>query len=368
MDLSHNFTRYARLCTSQRLWWQQQQQQQRAPQRAHRCGSSTPRVLAAWVTSLIALALSAAVLPEAAASPGSVAVQYCPNGGSMETGLCYARCPLGSVGVGCSCWRDGRSTWRGCGVRPRTCRARSFRPPALPPVPAAERGRPFTLLLSADPQLWRNYTKYDDRAGAERINRRLVRSINAVRDLKAWPADAGGGEVEEPRSMVVLGDLTEFYMERQADGFRHFYDPSYPRAAPDDRVRFPTWLMLGVGAAGRHLGCVRGAWLGAAAAGLASLPRGRAWGWRRRVKQARFVQPAVRVHIRILWAQGTSEAASGWLKHPPPSPTPPAPACRARDHSPLPSNTHPLLHTLYYPSVFSCVLPHPPLCARTMTT
>ncbi|KIZ04354.1 hypothetical protein MNEG_3609 [Monoraphidium neglectum] len=119
----------------------------------------------------------------------------------METGLCYARCPLGSVGVGCSCWRDGRSTWRGCGVRPRTCRARSFRPPALPPVPAAERGRPFTLLLSADPQLWRNYTKYDDRAGAERINRRLVRSINAVRDLKAWPADAGGGEVEEPRSM-----------------------------------------------------------------------------------------------------------------------------------------------------------------------
>lgn len=194
----------------------------------------------ATTASITLLALST-LLPQHAAA---MQVHYCPDGRSMETGLCYARCPLGSYGIGCSCWRDGKGTWRGCGVRPRTCVARSFRRPLLPPV-GADRGA-FTLLLSADPQLFRNYAKYDDREGAEIINRRLVQSINAVRDLGSWPRDAGGGAVQEPRSMVVLGDLTEYYMERQQDAFRHFYDPSYPGSKAEDRVRFQTWLMLGV--------------------------------------------------------------------------------------------------------------------------
>jgi len=193
---------------------------------------------------MLALLFCLVVRLHPAAAVSAVAVQYCPDGRSMETGLCYTRCPLGSTGAGCSCWSEGRSSWRGCGVRPRTCEASSFRRAALP-APGPARG-PFTLLMSADPQLFRNYTRYDDRRGAETINRNLVRSINRVRDLQAWPADAGGGAVEEPRSMVVLGDLTEFYMERQQDGFRHFYDPSYPGSSVEDRVRFPTWLMLGV--------------------------------------------------------------------------------------------------------------------------
>lgn len=176
-------------------------------------------------------------------------VEYCPDGRSLETGLCYRRCPLGAAGAGCTCWAAGRPSWRGCGVRPRTCEARSFRRHPLPaPAPDAA---PFSLVMSADPQLYRNYTRYNDRRGAEAINRRLVRSINAVRDLGSWPADTGGGPVGEPRALAVLGDLTEFYTEAQQDGFRHFYDPSYPgpRAA-GDRVRFKTWLMLGVSATG----------------------------------------------------------------------------------------------------------------------
>ncbi|KAI8474863.1 MAG: Metallo-dependent phosphatase-like protein [Monoraphidium minutum] len=221
-------------------------QQRQQPRAVRRRGAHALRRALAALALLAGLAASAA--PRAAAAPGSVPVQYCPDGRSLETGLCYKRCPLGSVGAGCSCWRDGRSAWRGCGVRPRTCAARSFRPAALPPVPAGERGAPFTLVLSSDPQLFRNYTRYDDRGGAEAINRRLVTAINNVTGLGAWPPDAGGGPVGEPRSLVVLGDLTEFYMERQLDGFRHFYDPSFPRAEGDggaDRVRFPTWLMLG---------------------------------------------------------------------------------------------------------------------------
>jgi hypothetical protein len=201
------------------------------------------------------LALAALVLAAAAAAPraaSAMAVQYCPDGRSMETGLCYPRCPLGSVGLGCTCWARGATTWRGCGVAPRTCEARSFRAP-LAPAPAAAaasasapgRGA-FSLVLSADPQLFRNYTRYDDRRGAEAINRNLVRAVNSVTGLREWPGDVGGGPVGEPRAAVVLGDLTEFYMERQQDAFRHFYDPSYPRSGPDERVRFPTWLMLGV--------------------------------------------------------------------------------------------------------------------------
>jgi hypothetical protein len=212
--------------------------QQRARPLARR-----PARAASVAAAMLALALLL-VVGAGARGAAAMSVQYCPEGRSMETGLCYPRCPIGSVGLGCSCWAYGRATWRGCGVAPSACEARSFRAPRLPPA-AADRG-PFTLLLSADPQLFRNYTRYEDRRGAEAINRNLVRAINRVRDLGDWPGDVGGGPVQEPRSMVVLGDLTEFYMERQQDAFRHFYDPSYPGGSAADRVRFPTWLMLGV--------------------------------------------------------------------------------------------------------------------------
>lgn len=178
----------------------------------------------------------------------------------METGLCYPRCPLGSSGVGCSCWAAGKPTWRGCGVRPRTCTAASFRRPALPPLagPGAEPQGAFTLALSTDPQLWRNYTRYNDRAASERLNRALVASINAVRGLGEWPREAGGGAVQEPRALAVLGDLTEYYTEGQLDGFRHFYDPAFPNSNASDRVRFPTWLMLGVRGRGEGQGGAEG--------------------------------------------------------------------------------------------------------------
>jgi hypothetical protein len=105
-------------------------------------------------------------------------------------------------------------------------------------------GASVTLVLSADPQLFRNGSSPLARATAVENNRLLARSINRVRDLGDWPQAAGGGAVAEPRALVVLGDLTELYREREADAFRHYYDPSFPGNA-GERVRFPTWLMLG---------------------------------------------------------------------------------------------------------------------------
>jgi len=105
-------------------------------------------------------------------------------------------------------------------------------------------GASVTLVFSTDPQLFRNGSSPDARAAAVANNALLARAINRVRELGEWPRAAGGGRVAEPRALVVLGDLTEAYREREADAFRHYYDPSFP-GNEGERVRFPTWLMLG---------------------------------------------------------------------------------------------------------------------------
>jgi hypothetical protein len=94
-------------------------------------------------------------------------------------------------------------------------------------------------------------------------NKHLVRSINRVKELERWPWQAGGGRVMDPRSLVVLGDMTEFYREDELDAFRALYDPSIGPAAADAptnsssgkvqdsrdteaaQVQLPTWLMFG---------------------------------------------------------------------------------------------------------------------------
>lgn len=94
-------------------------------------------------------------------------------------------------------------------------------------------------------------------------NKRLVRSINRVTELKSWPYEAGGGPVQDPRALVVLGDMTEFYREDEVDAFRSFYDPSVDPPTSDAanssvsmsqdaqdavtsaQVELPTWLMFG---------------------------------------------------------------------------------------------------------------------------
>jgi hypothetical protein len=104
-------------------------------------------------------------------------------------------------------------------------------------------------------------------------NRALVSSLNRVGELGRWPWEAGGGPVLEPRALVVLGDMTEFYREDEVDAFRHLYDPSVaPKAAAaganaansttasstnstdsttasssnsTQQVSLPTWLMFG---------------------------------------------------------------------------------------------------------------------------
>lgn len=94
-------------------------------------------------------------------------------------------------------------------------------------------------------------------------NKRLVRSINRVTELGSWPWEAGGGPVLDPRALVVLGDMTEFYREDEVDAFRAFYDPSVEPPPSDaanssisrqqdardsttpTQVELPTWLMFG---------------------------------------------------------------------------------------------------------------------------
>lgn len=70
----------------------------------------------------------------------------------MEGGLCYPRCKLGWKGLACTCWKGVESYSRGCGVKPAICHAMSYRKQLLPPVTSRE---PFSLVLSADPQLYR---------------------------------------------------------------------------------------------------------------------------------------------------------------------------------------------------------------------
>lgn len=94
-------------------------------------------------------------------------------------------------------------------------------------------------------------------------NKHLVRSINRVKELGSWPWAAGGGPVLDPRALVVLGDMTEFYREDEVDAFRALYDPSIeppPADVPSNtstgkvqdsrdtataQVQLPTWLMFG---------------------------------------------------------------------------------------------------------------------------
>lgn len=100
-------------------------------------------------------------------------------------------------------------------------------------------------------------------------NKHLVRSINRIKELGSWPWEAGGGPVLDPRALVVLGDMTEFYREDEVDAFRALYDPSLappeepapvstsssnasrsaaaqdPANASPAQVQLPTWMMFG---------------------------------------------------------------------------------------------------------------------------
>eukprot|EP00878_Enallax_costatus_P023689 GHUV01025221.1.p1 GENE.GHUV01025221.1~~GHUV01025221.1.p1 ORF type:complete len:196 (+),score=50.84 GHUV01025221.1:403-990(+) len=155
----------------------------------------------------------AATVPEASslklqpqATQHSVPAFYCPDGGSMEGGLCYKRCKPGYKPLACTCFRGFRSYIRGCGTRPLVCQAMSYRRQKLPPVTSRH---PFSLVISADPQLFRVVDKYKEVKKATHYNIQLVQSIDKVTQLGQWTWEAGGGKVQEPRALVVLGDMTE---------------------------------------------------------------------------------------------------------------------------------------------------------------
>eukprot|EP00775_Hariotina_reticulata_P012965 gene12965-13094_t len=103
--------------------------------------------------------------------------------------------------------------------------------------------------MSADPQLFRVVSDFKNVSAAMNYNMRLVQSINTVTQLQQWPWEAGGGVVQQPRSLVLLGDMTEFYQEDEVDAFRHLYDPSMPAdesvVPADAKVQLPTWMMFG---------------------------------------------------------------------------------------------------------------------------
>lgn len=201
------------------------------------------RIATSW-SMLLAWGLAAVLahwmLPVAHAIP----VRYCSSyGHSLEGPLCYQRCRLGYSPMACHCVSHNGTYFRGCGVKPSTCDARSFSQPQLPAV--VDRGA-FTLVLTADPQPYR-IGEVNGRSPQTAIhnNAMMVKMVNRVTQLQAWPLMVGGGSIQAPRSVVVLGDLTEYFGIDEEDTFRHFYDPSYPRAAGQEYVQYPTWLMFG---------------------------------------------------------------------------------------------------------------------------
>jgi hypothetical protein len=144
-----------------------------------RLRSQPARPLGMLLPLLLALALAAASCPRAAALQGgtqqqqqsltqqqpystpivqaSIPARYCPNGWGLEGGLCYPRCRQGWYGLACTCWKGMQAYTRGCGVKPSVCQSMSFRRQRLPPVGDAAA---FSLVLSADPQLFRVVNKY----------------------------------------------------------------------------------------------------------------------------------------------------------------------------------------------------------------
>lgn len=78
-------------------------------------------------------------------------------------------------------------------------------------LPAASSRDLFSLVISADPQLFRVVDDYKDIKVSTRYNTQLVRSINNVTSLQQWTWESGGGAVQQPRALVVLGDMTEVW-------------------------------------------------------------------------------------------------------------------------------------------------------------
>lgn len=97
----------------------------------------------------------------------------------MEGGLCYNRCKMGWRGLGCHCWKGVDSYHRGCGIKPAICHAMSYRKQLLPPVTSKA---PFSLVLSADPQLFRVVNKYKN-VSVSGVRELTQRSAAPIRQL-----------------------------------------------------------------------------------------------------------------------------------------------------------------------------------------
>ena len=74
-----------------------------------------------------------------------------------------------------------------------------------PPVFAETAGRDVTFISTSDSHYVSVGTKHKDRNAK---NRTTVLAINAVTDL-AWPESLGGGPVDAPRGVMLLGDVID---------------------------------------------------------------------------------------------------------------------------------------------------------------
>lgn len=117
----------------------------------------------------------------------------------------------------------------------------SSKPGPRPPAHRPRRGGlDATFFVTADC----HFGEYQNAWGNVPVNRRQVEAMNALPDAR-WPDELGGGAVEEPRGVIVCGDLTD---NSRADGEApqlQLFVEHYGHKGGDGLLDYPVFMVPG---------------------------------------------------------------------------------------------------------------------------
>lgn len=195
----------------------------------HRCPQFMPRV-----TGFL---LSVCLLNVASGHAKPIVAKHCPGGRLFERGLCWHPCRYGYTRLNCKC-RNKTSSYSlpDCGQPFVKCSVSSF----SEPLPEVRSTAPFTMLFTSDD----HFGQVEQSLLHERL-----KSVNNITGLIAWPTSVGGGCVQRPLAVGLLGDFTDNSKLPEWVAARRLYDPAFFFARSEGRrnyhVNYPTYLSLG---------------------------------------------------------------------------------------------------------------------------
>ncbi|CAN8075135.1 unnamed protein product [Agarophyton chilense] len=184
----------------------------------------------------------------------------------LHQGKCYEPCNAGYEGQLEVCKQPGhdscrsksgdhtslcenRSYIRNGATDPGPCIPSSFRRSVATP-PSSEES--FTMLFLNDPQVvwWQDPPGAEECKGdpickqrkAEQEALHQVRAMNSIQDLGTWPGTEQ--RITKPISVVINGDLTQYFHPREFDLFEKYY-VSESNSPHKNVLRYPLFLGLG---------------------------------------------------------------------------------------------------------------------------